>query len=264
MEVRGVYKGSLRKRVEVEDLKLLHITTPSGDKIRFWGLPESEITRVWESWLVTTLPGSPEWTAAIRLEPDERGEFVAAELRIFPTEAFDGDPAADPRIRGEWSGTLDAIPDGGIRVRDLRRLPLTGHVREGRKEAVAEVVANIGGLQAHAARLGHTVEPKLQSWLDALPPPSAASSVRGKRIPDLDYIRVAAIYIRHCEAESGRPAVDTANELGGNWTSAKVREWLRRARRRGLMTPGQHGKSGGRLTEEAEAILRASTPTNDL
>jgi hypothetical protein len=264
VEVRGVYKGFLRKRLEIDVLQLLHITAPSGGEVRFWGLPESEMTRVWESWLLTTLPDRPEWTVAIRLEPDRRGEFVAAELRIFPTEDFDGDPDEDPRIRGEWSRALSAIPDGGIRVRDLRHLSLASHVRIGRKEAVAAVAAHIDELQSHAAHLGHTVEPKLQSWFDALPPPPAGPSGRGKRIPDLDYIRVAAIYIRHCEAESNRPAVDTANDLGGNWTSAKVREWLRRARQRGLMTPGLHGRSGGRLTEQAETILRTSTPLNDL
>lgn len=255
----GIYKGIIRKTIGIGDLKVVAIRkTGSGSEEEIWGLPESEIPRTWESWLITALPNRPDWTAAIRLEPDARGEFVAAELRVFPTETHEGDVDEDPRIRGEWSGALDAIPVGGIQVRDLRPLRIGEHVRKGGKAAKEAVSDNAEKLEAHAGRLGRVIDSKLQAWLEAIPSPPGASSGRGRRIPDLDHIYVAAIYVRHDDAGSNRPAADTASELGGDWTSGKVREWLRRARQRQLLTPAKQGLSGGRLTPEAEEILRDS------
>jgi hypothetical protein len=262
-QATGFYKGSIRKRIESEDLVLVPLRDAAGEKMGFWGLPESEIQRVWESWLITTLPDNPRWTAAIRLEPDDQGAFVAAELRVFPTERYEGDPDQDPRIRGEWSRALDAIPTGGIRARDLRRLRLADHVKEGRKAAKAAVSAHAEKLRAHAAQLGPAVDPKLKQWLDAMRPLPEPSAGRGRRVSDLDYIHVVAIYLHHCDQESSRrPAADTARDLGGDWNSEKVREWLRRARQRDLLTKVRHGTSGGRLTPKALQVLDdAQSPT---
>jgi hypothetical protein len=147
---------------------------------------------------------------------------------------------------------------GGIRVRDLRPLRIGEHVRRGAKAAKNAVSDNTDKLEARASLLGRAVDPKLQAWLSALPSPPEPSSGRGKRIPDLDYIHVADIYVRQCNAGSDRPASDTAREHGGGWTGEKVREWNRRARQRGLLTAARHGVSGGRLTPYAEGILRDS------
>jgi hypothetical protein len=263
----GKYKGSIRKKIEFRDLKAIADRHTDPDSVEtVWRISESRIPRTWESWLITTLPDNADWTAAIRLEPDSNGEMVAAELRVFPSESFDGDADEDPRIRGEWSRNLDAIPEGGLGVRDLRSLRLASHVRVGGRAATDKVAENAELLQAHAERLGNAMDPKIQTWLEALPPPPVASSGRGRRIPDLDYANIAARYLHHHEAGSERPAVETANELGNGWTADKVREWLRRARQRRLLTNPGHGKPGGRLTPEAEQILRESqtkSPTGD-
>ena len=58
---------------------------------------------------------------------------------------------------------------------------------------------------------------------------------------DMFYERVAAIY-RQKAAQSNRPAVEIANTNGVPVTT--VHRWVKEARRRGFLPPGQKGRRG--------------------
>jgi hypothetical protein len=119
----------------------------------------------------------------------------------------------------------------------LRRAPL----------AAMESVANGVAREDLESRL-HWDDPKPwwrppslepgQLWL---PDTRARSKIRPGSKPDEFYQRVAAIYSFKAAASS-RPAVEMANANGVPVTT--VHRWVKEARRRGFLPPGQKGRRG--------------------
>jgi hypothetical protein len=80
-------------------------------------------------------------------------------------------------------------------------------------------------------------------------------SAPGASAQEREYALVAARYLELVESQSPRPNVELAEELGDGWDAARVRDWLHRARVRGLLTRTRRGVPGGELTDRARALI---------
>jgi hypothetical protein len=74
---------------------------------------------------------------------------------------------------------------------------------------------------------------------------------------DLYYSCWAALYHQHAQ-QSQHPIATLATELG--ISQARVRDHIRNARNRGLLTPAPRGRSGGELTDYAHQLLDGDHP----
>jgi len=128
-----------------------------------------------------------------------------------------------------------------VTARFLRRLPV------GEIETAAR--------QHHLSRL-----PSMKSWVSE---PLVARYAKafteqprpGRRGRDARaYAEVAALYVEKLPAGAKTAVKDLAGELG--YSPSQVRNVLYAARRRGLLTPAEPGKAGGRLTGKALDLLR--------
>ena len=94
--------------------------------------------------------------------------------------------------------------------------------------------------------------------VDDRPAPShPTTGPKGRRNDNAHLAWVASLYVAALGSRNPREEVAQKMRQSGwpNATGGQVREWLRAARDRQLLTPGQHGKAGGALTDRALAIL---------
>lgn len=182
------------------------------------------------------------WLAYYRLIPQAGGPVVA-EVRLFPYEAG--------ALGGEWSGSRGqdpVVPPGGLPARVLRAVnagtPVSALTRRQRADLLrAEPPGTLTfGLWG---RLGFTKEDLLQE------------RPRGRApIPDAFLVRFAAVYAEIVAAGGDRahkPVVYAAADLG--YSAVYVRDLVRLARKRGLLTPTPKGRAGGTLTPYAIRLL---------
>lgn len=190
-----------------------------------------------QTWLRVVLPGG-EWVAAYRLTPQD-GRYVVGEVRLFPNEPKGAHP-------GQWSaerlGNDAPVPPGGLPARLIRAVKVTDHLAY-----VAKITQKDQG-----ARYGAAAQLAKQGFSD----PSAS----GKRgYSDLFYARVAAQYVVLLDSGASKPIRMLRKELadqGRHLSEASVRDLVRRARDRGLLTKTHRGRAGGQLTQKAIALLR--------
>jgi transposase len=74
------------------------------------------------------------------------------------------------------------------------------------------------------------------------------------RRDDRFYAEVAAAYAEAVAAGNNRPIDTIADALGRSRNT--VKDVIREARARGLLTETTHGRAGGRLTAKAKKLLR--------
>lgn len=214
-----------------------------------------------QSWANFDLDEDGEWVVAVRMLPDKNGDLVVAELRLFPLEGNPTTPLTPPgrvgdeRSEGEWSHSLDSIPDGGLRARDLRRIKLNAnlaHIPMYMTDGLAEHIERF--TRRNLARYDQR---DIDAWTTAMGTHDVIGKGRGEDHPDLEYAIVAFLYISAVEADRQAPNKAVAAQLGKGWDATKVREWIRRARspRRGILTGTMHGVAGGQLTDKAQKIL---------
>lgn len=77
---------------------------------------------------------------------------------------------------------------------------------------------------------------------------------KGAAMDDLQLAGVALEYVRAIEQGERAPAAKIAALVGGV-SPVQARDYIRRARSRGLLTEGTHGRAGGALTDKAIALL---------
>jgi hypothetical protein len=151
-----------------------------------------------------------------------------------------------------WVATYRYGHDGSGRrvIRELRVAPEGARVPE-------------GGVTARLLRQVSTVPP--------LPPaPGPAQPRRGRRRrpaeraparpgrrgrPDAFYALLALRYTVLLWGGSRRPIADLARSLGNGWGPTYVRDIIRTARQRGMLSPGHPGRPGGAITPEARDLL---------
>lgn len=194
-----------------------------------------------EAWLEVPLPGG-EWVAAYRLMPEE-GRHVVGELRVFPNEP------GRPRL-GRWSaerlGIHAPIPRGGLGARLLRNVKVSDDLSYFVRHKAAGP-----GFAARLVKQGFTD-------LDVGHQGHQPGGRRGHS--NLFYARIAARYVALLERGEAKPVHALQRELeeeeNNPLSQATVRDLIRRARARGLLTTTTRGRPGGQLTQKAVALLQ--------
>lgn len=201
-----------------------------------------------------------EWVAAWRLLP-QGGRVVFGELRLFPNE---------PRRKaGRWSadrlGDRTQVPPSGITVRELRRLVID--IGEHRRRAISDVSRWVGKKKRREQPLLHPFGPEglferhgvTEAFVD--PTVGDASGALATHLPpkrmrrdDRFYAEMAAAYAEAVAAGNNRPIDTIAEALGRSRNT--VKDVIREARARGLLTETTHGRAGGRLTAKAKKLLK--------
>lgn len=186
--------------------------------------------KVKEAWVEVELDG---WMVAYRLVAGDFGEPILAELRVFPLETNRDRPA------GVWSaevlGVKAKVPSGGLPADLLRHVSVTEPRRFG-GEFSQWLEKNRKRRARKAAQRTERSSPK-----------------RGRPArSDRQLARVARAYVESA-TESRSPVADVASQL--RLTPAQVRNILSRARRKGLLSPTQPGRSGGQLSDYARDLL---------
>jgi transposase-like protein len=200
-----------------------------------------------------------DWVAAWRLMP-QGGRVVFGELRLLPNE---------PRRKaGRWSANRAQVPGGGITVKELRRL--VNEIGQHRREAQSGVANRITKELRRERPLGYPFGPEglferhgaSQAVVDQT---SGSVSVVATHLPpkrmrrdDRFYAEMAAAYAEVVAAGNNRPVDTIAEALGRSRNT--VKDVIREARARGLLSETTHGRAGGRLTAKAKRLLKQREP----
>lgn len=137
------------------------------------------------------------------------------------------------------------LPAGGVTARLLRRVPLGELERSMRRRLHAVLTTS----EAHVAN-----EPRSQfmhDYLDALVNVIERPGRRGR--DDLQYARIAAMYVQILDSGSSRPNAEAAAAL--HFSPSQFSQLIYRARQRGLLSPSPPGRAGGALTKKAIRLL---------
>lgn len=194
------------------------------------------------------------WLAAARIVPDERGNPVIGELRIFPHERhrpreYDGSGCWGAEVLGT---AVRGVPRGGVPGALLRRgIQLTVIRRQAR--SMVNTLLHIKGLPpdhvisrmvGRLAGSGFTARPRF---------PKKRSTLGRPRLTDLEYARLASDYVDAFN-RSGRPIPELARTR--KRAPAAIRSMVARARADGFLSPAlMPGTGGGTLTPKTVQVL---------
>ncbi len=197
------------------------------------------------------VPIGDGWTAALRLGVQD-GHPVVAELRVYPDE-----PGRRPA--GRWSverlGIGEAsrfVPPGGLTTRKLRDVKVA--------ESLTAALPGVAGFIAsmRAAYVGEGDPDDLPLVVPGMEAAAVAGVKRNRaaQVSDRELAEIAARYAELAEGPSTSRAISRAlsDQIGED--VARARQLTHAARRRGLLTGGGKGRSGGVLTAKARALLR--------
>lgn len=190
-----------------------------------------------EAWLEVDLDGG--WIAAYRLIP-QGGQPVVGEIRVFPNENA-------PRRAGRWSaerlGSQAPVPFGGIPARVLRQIRLREHL------ALLDDI-----VEAHQKHQSF----RLNLLDHGFKQVAREAGRRGKS--DLFYAEIASAYVDLVGERDPIPRLRRRLEekQGLHFADATIRDFVNRARGRGLLTRSPPGRPGGELTSKALALLRGA------
>ena len=206
------------------------------------------------------------WIALLRFMARESVDLVAFEVTYYAErELPQADSPLATMLRREYEadGTLEQriidarerdfhewvqerasrsaptdVPPGGLTMRKLRGI-------------------RVGDFQTAARRyLGHGASTGGflgDQWTtEAVRRPGP----RGKS--DRHYAELAAAYVRHLE-ETPKPIASLSRELG--FSTMTIRNQVREARRRGLLTQTSRGVAGGGLTDRAIELINEEAPS---
>ena len=205
-----------------------------------------------EIWTAVLHPANKAWYVAFRLVVQDT-QPVIGEVRIFPTE----DDADIDTWSAELLGVAAKVPSGGITARLIQATKTAGAV-----EKVAE--------QLRGVRLGIGARPEDQSLraaLDALaeklPLKADSSGTKGKRgkppKPHLFYAEFAQEYAQLVDSGERHPRTVIVSRKKRKYpglTESKVRDIIRQARIRKILSNGMPGRPGGQLTPYGSDLLR--------
>lgn len=184
-----------------------------------------------------------QWVLAYRLIEDTAGQPVVAEARVFPR-----DPAA-PRP-GYWSGVREVVPQGGVPSSALRSLSVTEPVKAGIEQW---------------RRLGRTMMLEAGFVKVAQEAPNSASTSRQGHSAGF-LTEVAERYVAICNAGVRSPYEVLRQRLAAeniHYATDTVKDFVKAARREGLLTPSAPGRAGGALTEKAMGLLEQQLEDED-
>lgn len=184
---------------------------------------------------VTGLGPGERWLAKVRLPLDDAWN---AEYEVIKQN---GQPII---------GELHFVPVG--------QLPLGGLTARTARPSWSLLIDTARELVRKAGQGDETGTVTRFEWIEGKP--LKRQPGRRKR-PDLDYARVAAAYVVALRRGSRSPVADVAAAMREQRTY--VRDLLKVARDRDLLTQPSSGRAGGDLTEKAKALLaKAERKTN--
>ena len=238
---------------EQPQLRFVSERVPGGQPLaKRLGVPSAQVlTRgpdqvvVDHVWL--DVPIDADWLATSRLVVQE-GQLVVGELRVIPRER-------ENPVPGRWSaevvGVRAQVPPGGLSARTVRRVHLSDHLAHG-QEVLAWVMEQHGGAGGGGGRL-------LRQFGILPPDEDRPRPVRRAGKSDRFYARLAAAYAE-LVSSGGRHPIKTLAQRR-RVESATIRNWIREARVRGLLTRGVRGRATGDLTPGARRILEEGRST---
>ncbi|MBO2457966.1 hypothetical protein [Actinomadura violacea] len=165
------------------------------------------------------------WQVTLRWPASGRGG--PTEITIAPR------PGADPFQTAQ-----------GITSTVLRSIPLNKLTKKMRAALDAE---HDGGLVPGTGEPADVVADRIRAATERDPTPGR------KGRPDEFFALVAALYIWNIDNRHSNPVQRIAESCGSTWRAAA--NWVRLARRRGLLAEGRERSPGGELTPEALRIL---------
>jgi hypothetical protein len=211
-----------------------------------YDIPASDVVEVHvpEHWVSQRL--DDDWIGYFRIVSQD-GQPVIGELRVFPNEGSQ----RRAMQAGEWSaqalGVRAPVPHGGITARLIRnklRIPAVG--------ASSRALTEFAHLDPP--------EPALATLRREFNTPKETRSKRGRPPqPDFYYAQIAADYARLFEQGVRNPVgrIAAAHKIA----RSKIRDAVRRARTKGFLTRGFHGRPSGVLTPAAIEILEQLSQT---
>ncbi len=184
-------------------------------------------------------PLAAPWIVAYRLVAQGHAA-VAAEIRVLPV-AHKAHRAGVRLLKGspEWDPTVK-VPRSGVTSRLLRDVRVATHGRERRQLLESFVRALAQAVARGPAPPGR---------------PLGSRRPRGRKgLPDLEYAKAAALYVKTLKEGTTRPVALVAKARG--ISVAQARDLIHRSRRHDMLTPaGSYGVPGGWLTDKARHIL---------
>ena len=220
-------------RADQPVLRVRHRVVPGNE----WaGWPREDFS---EAWLEQRL--DEEWTVCFRLAI-QNDRAVIAELRVIPSENRWTDDADEFYEPGEWrtetEGPNASVPLGGVKSHHLREIHLLA------LDSVSSIAEWISQ---------HRPE-SLPILLEAGVPPSVPRKRPGPVPPsDRELAEFAREYVRTVEMGVRNPHHSIARNR--RLSTETVRDKIKEARRRQLLTSLGSGKAGGRLTAKALKVL---------
>jgi hypothetical protein len=192
-------------------------------------LPAKDGPRVREWWVENDLGDG--WRVAHRILIQD-GLPIVGEVRVYPAEKG----AQAGRWSAEHLGEAATSPKGGVTGRLLQRV------------RIDDARETFDDMRRRRLLLGTPALPDLARIRhDATHNPG-----RGGH-PDAFYAAVAAAYLAKLHAGATTPTDALADDL--NLRPQRLRDLLRAARTRGLLTQPPRGRAGGELTPAGQAAL---------
>jgi transposase-like protein len=176
---------------------------------------------------------------------DKKSQPVIGEVRIFPNDGL-----TNPSVDATWSAELLGF--------DAKGTPLGGLTSRFVKTKI-----NLGAVQALVGQiLASRHIPVVREFTDRMVDSEREAIVRKRRggRPDAFYASIANEYIQLPNTGSRRPVADIAQPHG--WKPSQVRDMIRQARERGLLSFFEWGRVGGQLTPLAQALLTRESDKN--
>jgi hypothetical protein len=205
-------------------------------------------------WLRATVKDESRKTWAVDAWAVRRGgRLVVGEIRIFPL-------AGAGKVGRAWELDPEKVPRRGLSGRILKRVPVGRFIPQLMAELSQAASSTPRSFlrQRHRAAMSGKVLPPNPDWLLAMFPGCSdlAERPRPRRAVGRDdrfYARLSFEYIKLIAGGSRKPVKSIADRR--HEKPAHVRDLLHESRERGLLTPGESGKSCGALTRRALAVL---------
>jgi hypothetical protein len=233
------------------------VATKVGVKFTKTKIPSIVAIRTPEVWTRIPHPANHAWSVAFRVVV-QGIQPVVAEIRIFPTEA-------DTTEIDTWSANLlgakAKAPAGGITAR-LIKATRTGEAVRGLGDVAKEIqwwrkTVLEGSLNSTIH--GNSPDPQrsiievLDVLSDVFPQERPRREKRHRGKPDLFYARLASEYTTLLNAGQRHPIAVIVERQ--KLERSKVRDMIRQARKRGLLSFDRPGYPGGQLTNYALKLL---------
>lgn len=228
--------------------------------------------------LVLEQPSQDGWSVSVTIG-FQHGHPIIAELKVFPTPlgSWKGEDSisvdqlarhpvlgtyfgqylhllqsmgATVRAPGTWANDVDAIekaPAGGLTASQLRSLDL------------GKVLARARALAESTSEFLNKREPGSSGpWAENLRAAPKRPGRSGR--DDYFYAQLAEWFVALIGQNVRGPVQRIAREKGAS--EHTVRDWLAEARKRGLLTKAAPGRTEGKLTEKAKALLEVRGSPN--